>query len=180
MSNAPSQVLITGELENVPPALRPWFDPAQPLPADVTFFEEQETPGGITRKLLMGVGLIVIGALLVVFGLLLIVLPLVGLVFIFGGIVLLNSVRAERKALAAQQGGAHLRYGVFLSPAMLAVRTVLDYTFIPKGADVQVTNGKLYYTLHGDQKNLQLPGALVGQTPAALANAIQQWLSKPA
>ena len=180
MSTAPSPILITGELEKVPPDLRPWFDPAQPLPADVTFFEEQETPAGITRKLLMAVGLMVVGALLVVFGLLLIVLPLVGLVFIFGGIVLLNSVRTERQALAAQRAGSHLRYGVFLSPAMLAFRTVLDYTLIPKGADVQVTNGKLYYMLHGDQKNLSLPGALVGQTPAALADAIQRWISRPA
>ena len=49
MSTFSSKVLVAGELERVPPELRPRFDPAQPLPADVFFFEEK-TAGSVSRK----------------------------------------------------------------------------------------------------------------------------------
>lgn len=177
MLNTISPILITGEITKVPEAYRPWFDPALPLPAAVRFFPEQKTRADVLYRIGLGIGLMGVGALLVLFGLVLIIVPIIGIGFIFGGVLLLRSARTAQRTATAQAAGRLPRFGVFISRDTLLFRTSLDYTIISRGADVQTAGGKFYYTLDGQQKSFNLPRAVIGSTPDALAKAIRQWAS---
>ena len=177
MLNTISPILITGEITKVPAAYRTWFDPALPLPAGVRFFPEQQTRADVLYRIGLGIGLIGVGVLLVLFGLVLIIVPIIGIVSIFGGVLLLRSARTVQRTATAQVAGQLPRFGVFISRDTLLFRTSLDYTIISRGADVQTAGGKFYYTLNGQQKSFNLPRAVIGSTPEALARAIQEWTS---
>ena len=45
-------------------------------------------------------------------------------------------------------------------------------------ADVQTAGGKFYYVLNGEQKSFNLPKNVIGSTPEALTDAIQQWTKR--
>jgi hypothetical protein len=175
MANPTPAILITGEIGKVPEAYRAWFDPAVPLPAGVRFFPEQQTRGDVLYRIGLGIGFIIVGLLLAVFGLVLIIVPIIGIVFIFGGVMLLRSARTDEQTVEAQTAGKVPRYGVFITPETLLFRTSLDYTIVSRGADVQTAGGKFYYALNGEQKSFNLPKRVIGSTPEALTEAIQQW-----
>ena len=171
-----ASALVTGELTKLPADVQALVAPAAPLPEGVRFFEERKTYGGIFKSLLIGVALIAVGIALVFPGVLVaIYAAIVGLVFILGGVMMLSSMRSQIRAMQAQHGGDRTRYGVFVTPAAVLVRSDVDYVLIPRAAYHDLQGSTLYYRIGDATKSLNLPALLVGETPASLQQAVRAW-----
>jgi len=144
-----AQVLITGERAKLPAEYQPLFDEQQPLPPDVQFFEERKTAGSLLWRLLVGIGLLVIGILGACLGVFVLFYPdtagtttvtstvsitplLISLVFILGGGLLLGSLRQTQRLRREQQAGKATRQGIYLTPDVLISHDEFAYTLIPR------------------------------------------------
>jgi hypothetical protein len=170
-------VLVTGELTKLPPDLQPLMEPSTALPAEVRFFEERKTYQDAIRTLCIGVALIALGIALVFPGVLIaFYAAIVGLVFILGGVLLLGSLRTKLRSMTSQREGQHTRYGVFVTPEAVLVRTELDYALIPREAYHDLQGNTLYYRQADQTKSLNLPISLIAPaTPASLQHAVREW-----
>ena len=173
-----SRTLVTGEPTKLPPACQRLLDEDQPLPADVRFFEARLTVGGLTRRVLLGGALLLSGIVLVALGVLLVFLPLLGLVLALVGWILLNGARKRTALVRRQLDGEHLRYGVFLLPEAMLIRTEIDYTLIPRDKLELLRDLTLFYDHLGESKSLMLPGSLVGAEASELTGAIEAWKAR--
>src|SRR4051794_7839406 len=109
--NAPGRSVYTSDLEKVPAAYRPLFDPAASLAGGVRFFERRQTYGQSLKALMIGVALAIVGAALVFPGVLIdIYVAFVGLVFVLGGVLMIGSFRSQMRALKTQREGGETRY----------------------------------------------------------------------
>jgi hypothetical protein len=173
---ATDTALNTGELSKLPAAIQPLVDPATPLPADVRFFEVRETYGDFFKTMCIGVGLVALGIALVFPGVLISVYgAIVGVVLIFGGLLLIGTLRTKMRSMRAQSAGRHTRFGAFITPAAVLVRTELDYTYVPRAAYHDLQGATLYYRTGDQTKSLDLPQTLFGATPQSLQQAVREW-----
>lgn len=175
MANDEPRTLITGEIDKLPPVTRPYFDPKQPLPASVKFFEERKTAATIARMVVVGIGLLVVGLILIALGVVLIVFPLVGLVFMFAGGWILYSTRNPVATKDTQQAGQATRYGIFLFGNTLAQYNEFGYTLIPRENFLRVENGQVRYLVNDEEKSFDLPKEIVGADVQTMLDAIEAW-----
>jgi hypothetical protein len=112
------KVIITTLPEKLPENVRELIDESRPLPAEASFFEERFTLGRTIYWLTIGIVLVVIGVILLVVGVLdlfrakFFVPLLVGVVCIFGGYLLISSLKARIGQMREQQRGAVTRCGI--------------------------------------------------------------------
>lgn len=172
------ETLITGEVAKLPPEVRPYFDPQQPLPASVQFFEERKTASDLARTIALGIGLIAVGLALLLLGILLIVLSVIGIIFLVAGGWILYTARTRRDSMKAQQAGEHTRYGIFLFGDTFAQNNEFGYTLIPRSKFLGIVNGQVDYMVHGEEKFFDLPKEIVGADIKTMLAAIEAWRGK--
>lgn len=187
-----AQVLITGERAKLPAEYQPLFDEQQPLPPDVQFFEERKTAGSLLWRLLLGIGLLVIGILGACLGVFVLFYPdtagtttvtstvsitplLIGLVFILGGGLLLGSLRQTQRLRREQQAGKATRQGIYLTPDVLISHDEFAYTLIPRSEFRGLQGTTVHYIWNDKAKSFRLPGEVVNTAPQAMLSAIAQW-----
>lgn len=192
-----TQVLITGERSKLPADYQVLFDEQQPLPPDVQFFEERKTVGALFWRLLLGIGLLVLGLLGACFGLVVIFYPttatysatatttvsltpfIIGLVFLLGGGLMLGSLRQTQRLRREQQAGKATRHGIYLTPDVLISHNEFDYTLIPRSEFRGLEGSTVHYVWHEKAKSFHLPREVVNTPSQAMLAAIQQWAIPP-
>jgi len=187
-----SQVLITGERTKLPTDYQPLFDEQQPLPPEIQFFEERKTAGSLLWRLLLGIGLLIIGLLGACVGLSVLFYPdtagsttvtstvsitplLISLVFILGGGLLLGSLRQTQRLRREQQAGKATRQGIYLTPDVLVSHDEFAYTLIPRSEFRGLQGNTVHYVWNDKAKSFRLPAELVNVAPQAMLAAIAQW-----
>ncbi|SDR17608.1 hypothetical protein SAMN05519103_01060 [Rhizobiales bacterium GAS113] len=186
-------VIITSMPEKLPESVRGLIDEHTPLPANVAFFEERFTTGGALYKTAIGVALIGIGVLLALFGIYDLLhsavgigklstvdyWPLIaGVVCVFGGYLLVASLKARMKLASDQQGGLKTRYGIFLVDDLLVSRSWFDITVIPRPLFKGLVNHAIRYELEGAAKSFDLPKQIVGREAGEMDQAIGEWAKR--
>lgn len=185
-------VLITSLPEKLPLEIRQLEDAGQPLPADVRFFEEKLTAASLLKPVILGVMLEILGVLLILPFLYLFPFraPLTvyspqfgygaafgatGVVFLFGGYLLLRSLRPRYRLMQQQHQGVDTRYGIFLTGDLLVSHSWFDTTIIPRSFFKGLQGNAVAYELNGSLKSFDLPGAFVGAEMPRVQQAIRDW-----
>jgi hypothetical protein len=186
-------VIITSMPEKLPEDIRGLIDEHTPLPANVGFFEERFTAGDAFYKAAIGSVLIAIGILLALFGIYDLLhsavgigklstvdyWPLIaGVVCLFGGYLLVASLKARMKLARDQQGGLKTRYGIFLIGDLLVSRSWFDITVIPRPYFKGLASHAIRYELEGAAKSFDLPKQIVGREASEMDQAIGEWAKR--
>ena len=168
--------IVTAELPKLPAEIQRLMDPATPLPADCRFFEERQTISRAVQTGALGVAMAAIGIALVFPGVLLsLYVAIVGLVLILGGLLMVGAAYSRISSMQQQASGKQTRYGVFITPAAVVVRTQLDYTLVPHAAYHDLQGSNLYFRTGDATRSLTFPSTLVGTSQASLQAAVRDW-----
>jgi hypothetical protein len=137
-------IVIASSPERLPQSIRDLIDETRPLPPEASFFEEKFTVSGTVYMFSIGIVLVTIGAILCLIGVFdvfhtkFLVPLLTGVVFLFGGYLLVSSVKGRMKQRREQRNGVVTRYGIFLlprrCPSLCDARPALMKPFRRRGA----------------------------------------------
>ncbi len=182
--------LITSEQEKLPFPVRELFEENRPLPAGVAFFEEHFTLALLVKRIVIAALLFLIGAFLVPFSLEFLYLRHVdpkyrefinlkafvaGLVFLYGGWLMLSSIKSGYALGRRQAAGERTRLGIFLVADALVSHSSFHTTIVPRGSFRGLTGNTLNYLLKDAPKSFNLPAEWVGASQAEVQQAIAAW-----